>query len=91
MAPGETVENKEQAEAKAGAAAKKGTGAMQGVPDKDPEKCKQAQDTRSVLDSHARIREKTEEGEYRYLTPEEIAEQKRRATESVEVFCDPAK
>jgi hypothetical protein len=61
---------------------------MQGVPDKDPEKCKQAQDTRSVLDSHARIREKTESGEYRYLTPEEITEQKSLADEAVGVYCD---
>jgi hypothetical protein len=74
----------EQAAA-AGAAKPK---SMQGVPDKDPEKCKQAQDTRSVLDSHARIREKTESGEYRYLTPEEIAEQKSLADESIGVFCE---
>ena len=63
---------------------------IQAVPDKDPEKCKQAQDTQSVLNSHARIREKDEKGEYRYLAPEEIAEQKRLAEESVGVFCEPA-
>jgi hypothetical protein len=63
---------------------------MQAVPDKDPEKCKQAQDTQAVLNSHARIREKGEKGEYRYLAPEEITEQKRLATESVDVYCEPA-
>src|SRR5690606_41536846 len=61
---------------------------MQGVPDKDPEKCKQAQDTKSVLDTKARIREKTETGEYRYLTPEENNEQRSLADESIGVFCD---
>jgi len=61
---------------------------LQGVPDKDPEKCKQAQDTKSVLDTKARIREKTETGEYRYLTPEEINEQRSLADESIGVFCD---
>jgi hypothetical protein len=61
---------------------------IQGVPDKDPEKCKQAQETKSVLDSHARIREKGENGEYRYLSPDEIAEQKKLAEESTGVYCE---
>ena len=61
---------------------------IQGVPDKDPEKCKQAQDTKTVLAGHARIREKTDSGEYRYLTPEEITEQKKLADESSEVYCE---
>jgi hypothetical protein len=61
---------------------------MQAVPDKDPEKCKQAQETKSVLDSHARIREKGDNGEYRYLSPDEIAEQKKLADESTGVYCE---
>lgn len=61
---------------------------MEGLPEKDPEKCKQAKDTKSVLDSHARIREKDESGEYRYLTPEEIGEQKKIADESIGVYCE---
>ncbi len=88
VAPGETIESdtakKEQAKGPS-----KSIGPMQAVPDKDPEKCKQAQDTQSVLNSHARIREKVGE-EYRYLTPEEIGEQKKLAQESVDVFCEPA-
>jgi hypothetical protein len=72
-----------------GDAAKKPTG-LQGVPNKDPEKCKQAQDAQSVLNSHARIREKDEKGEYRFLAAEEIADQKRLASESVDVYCEPA-
>jgi len=70
--------------------ASKPTGPIQAVPDKDPEKCKQAQDTSSVLGSHARIREKVGD-DYRYLTPEEIDEQKKLAQESVNVYCEPAK
>jgi hypothetical protein len=65
------------------------TGPMQAVPDKDPEKCKQAQDTQATLNSHARIREKVGD-DYRYLTPEEIGEQKKLAQESVDVYCEPA-
>ena len=74
--------------AQAGAAPTTKPKSMQGVPDKDPEKCKQAQETKSVLDSHARLREKTDTGEYRYLTPEEITEQKNLAEESVGVYCE---
>lgn len=64
------------------------TGPMQAVPDKDPEKCKQSQDTQAVLNSRARIREKVGD-EYRYLTAEEIGEQKKLAQESVDVYCEP--
>lgn len=65
------------------------TGGIQAVPDKDPEKCKQAQEAQATLNSHARIREKVGE-EYRYLTPEEIADQKKLAQESTDVYCEPA-
>lgn len=65
------------------------TGALQTVPDKDPEKCKQAQDTAAALNGHARIREKVGD-DYRYLTPEEITEQKKLAQESTDVYCEPA-
>ena len=60
---------------------------IQGVPDKDPEKCQQSQQTLDVLNSRARIREKGPDGEYRYLTPDEIGEQKKLATDAVGVFC----
>lgn len=89
---GETVDN--SAEGKpAAASGKEGSkpapGPIQGVPDRDPEKCKQAQETASVLNSHARIREKVGE-EYRYLTPEEIADQKKLANDAANVYCEPA-
>ncbi|HET8711590.1 MAG TPA: hypothetical protein VFM32_09450, partial [Spongiibacteraceae bacterium] len=64
------------------------TGPIQAVPDKDPEKCKQAQDTQAALNSPARIREKVGE-DYRYLTPDEITEQKKLAQDSVDVYCEP--
>lgn len=83
---GETVETTTDK-----AAAKKGapiTGPIQAVPDKDPAKCKQAQDTQAILDSHARIREKVGDA-YRYLTPDEIAEQKKNAQDAVDVYCEP--
>ena len=86
----EAGETAASTEAKAPKDAKKpGTGPIQAVPDKDPEKCKQAQDTQMTLNSHARIREKVGE-EYRYLTPEEITEQKKLAQESADVYCEPA-
>lgn len=72
-----------------GSAGNKPSGPIQGVPDKDPEKCKQAQDTNAVLNSHARIREKVGE-EYRYLTPEEVGEQKKLAQDAANVYCEPA-
>lgn len=86
MAPGETIEAKDAADT-AKPAAKPSTGPIQGVPDKDPEKCQQAQNTQGVLNSHARIREKVGD-EYRYLTPEEIAEQKRLAQDAADVYCE---
>lgn len=88
VAPGESIESTGSDKAPASAGSSKPIGPMQGVPDKDPEKCKQAQDTQGVLGSHARIREKVGE-EYRYLTPEEITEQKKLAQESANVYCEP--
>jgi hypothetical protein len=92
VAPGENVEGgtpPAKIPGQPDAPAKKPVG-MQSVPDKDPEKCKQAQQTQTVLNSHARIREKDDKGEYRYLAPEEITEQKKLADESVTIYCDAA-
>ncbi len=84
LAAGETVEKKEN-EAKPASSG----GGLQGVPDKDPAKCKQAEEAQTMLEGHARIREKTDSGEYRYLSADEIAEQKRIAKESTDVYCEP--
>lgn len=86
---GETAASADSKAAAAKDTKKPVTGPIQAVPDKDPEKCKQSQDTQAALASHARIREKVGE-EYRYLSPEEIGEQKKLAQESVDVYCDPA-
>lgn len=86
---GETAASTEAKTTAKDAAKKPITGGIQAVPDKDPEKCKQAQDAQATLNSHARIREKVGE-EYRYLTPEEIADQKKLAQESADVYCEPA-
>lgn len=88
VAPGETADSNATANKDQAKGAKPITG-MQAVPDKDPEKCKQAQDAQGVLNSHARIREKVGD-DYRYLTPEEITDQKKLAQESVDVYCEPA-
>ncbi len=89
---GESIESSgaDKASAKAGAGAGgKPTGPIQGVPDKDPEKCKQAQESQGVLNSHARIREKVGD-DYRYLTPDEIGEQKKLAQgPAADVYCEP--
>jgi hypothetical protein len=69
-------------------AAKAPTGPIQGVPDKDPVKCQETRNTLSILNSSARIREKGADGEYRYLTPKQIAEQKRLADEAIKIYCD---
>jgi len=65
-------------------------GPIEGLPDRDPEKCKQARDTQAVLDSHARIRTKDDKGEYRYLSADEINEQKQLAKDSADIYCEPA-
>ena len=86
---GETAETQETKTPAKPGASKPVTGPIQAIPDKDPEKCKQAQDSQAVLNSHARIREKVGD-EYRYLTPEEITDQKKAAQESLDVYCEPA-
>jgi len=70
------------------AANKPATGGLEGVPDKDPAKCEQTRNTQGILNSSARIREKGPDGEYRYLNPDEIAEQKRLAEEAIKIYCN---
>lgn len=67
---------------------KPASGGLEGVPAKDPAKCEQTRNTQGILNSSARIREKGADGEYRYLAPEEIAEQKRLAEEAIKIYCD---
>lgn len=67
---------------------KPASGGLEGVPDKDPAKCEQTRNTQGILNSSARIREKGPDGEYRYLNPDEIAEQKRLAEEAIKIYCN---
>lgn len=67
---------------------KSDAGGLEAVPQQDPAKCQQTRDTLGVLNSSARIREKGADGEYRYLTPTEIGEQKRLAEEAVKIYCE---
>lgn len=61
---------------------------LESVPDRDPAKCQQSRETLAVLNSKARIREKGADGEYRYLTPDEIAEQRKLAADAVGIYCE---
>ncbi len=70
------------------AAKKPAEGGLEGVPAKDQAKCEQTRGTQSILNSSARIREKGADGEYRYLSQDEIAEQKRLADEAINIYCD---
>lgn len=70
------------------AAKKPAEGGLEGVPAKDQAKCEQTRGTQSILNSSARIREKGADGEYRYLSPDEIAEQKRLADEAINIYCE---
>lgn len=70
------------------ATAKPESGGLEGVPAKDPAKCEQTKSTLGILNSSARIREKGADGEYRYLNPDEIAEQKRLADEAIKIYCN---
>ena len=69
-------------------AKKPASSGLEGLPAKDPTKCEQTRNTQNILNSSARIREKGADGEYRYLNPDEIAEQKRLADEAITIYCD---
>lgn len=53
---------------------------------KDPEACKQARENLKVIEENARIRMEVD-GEKRYLTEEEIQEQKERMQEIIDQAC----
>lgn len=53
----------------------------------NPEYCKQAQQNLETLTTRPRIRMRDENGELRYLTQEEIEEQKEEAQEAIDTYC----
>lgn len=62
---------------------------MEALPPKDPERCAQAKQNLRTLDRKGvRIRSTDSQGNSRYLNQEELAEQRRRAEQAREVFCD---
>ncbi len=60
---------------------------MQGV-DLDASYCQRAQSNLKTLDSFSQIRTRDEEGNYRYLTVEEKAEQRQQALLLIDQFCE---
>jgi len=64
------------------------TGEQMQVMKKNPEYCKRAQENLQTLNTAARIRLRDEQGEFRFLTEEEKAAQRRSAEELISVHCD---
>ncbi len=58
--------------------------------EKNPEYCQQARDNLQTLDTHARIRIPNEQGEYRYIDEAEKEEQRKLATETIAIHCEPS-
>jgi hypothetical protein len=56
--------------------------------EKNPAFCEQARSNLETLNTRARIRLKGEDGEYRYLTPEEKQEQRQRAIDMIAIHCE---
>ncbi len=55
---------------------------------KDPERCKSARQNLDTLKTYARIRIKGDDGEYRYLTPDEKQQKTNEATKAIEESCE---
>lgn len=66
----------------------KAGGAIEALPNKDPQKCEAARGNLELLNGYPRIRQKDAEGNYHYLTEEEKAEQRQRAQSNIDVFCN---
>jgi hypothetical protein len=54
---------------------------------KDPERCEVARQNLEKLKTYVRIRIKDENGEYRYLTPEELTQKTNEATTAIKESC----
>lgn len=55
---------------------------------KDPERCRIAQENMKALNGYARIREQTEDGEFRYLSEDEKTERKASAQKIIDDNCE---
>lgn len=56
--------------------------------DKDPAACEQAMRNLEALNNRPRIRVYDESGELRYLTPDEIEDEKRKSRLAIEIHCE---
>ena len=62
---------------------------MEVLPPKDPSICEQAKGNLQSLSTHgARIRATDADGKARYLTAEEIEQQRLRAEEAIRIHCN---
>ena len=57
-------------------------------PLKDPERCSQARQNLETLKTYARIKMKGDDGEYRYLTPDEQKQKLDESAKAVEESCE---
>jgi hypothetical protein len=55
---------------------------------KDPERCESARKNSETLKTYARIRIKGDDGEYRYLTPDEQKQKLDEANKAIEESCE---
>ena len=58
------------------------------APPKDKERCENARKNSETLKTYARIRIKGDDGEYRYLTPDEQKQKLDEATKAIEESCE---
>jgi hypothetical protein len=54
---------------------------------KDPERCKAAKSNLDIINTSARIKVKGDDGEFSYLSPDEIAKRKKDAQQAVKESC----
>lgn len=55
---------------------------------KDPERCENARKNAETLKTYARIRVKGDDGEYRYLNPDEHKQKSDEANKAIEESCE---
>lgn len=54
---------------------------------KDPERCKSAKSNLDIINTSSRIKVKGDDGEFSYLSPDEIAKRKKEAQQAVKESC----
>jgi hypothetical protein len=58
------------------------------APPKDKERCQNARSNAETLKTYARIRVKGDDGEYRFLTPDEQQQKLKEANKAIQESCD---